>query len=105
MTSRILELANSISEKTSIIHQYLLQNNLPFPSFAYDAINSLPKELVKAQDAVLDATSELNDVLMPQISAFNIDGNVSQSSSYPQLLVIIYDADSKSYKLQNNLPT
>ncbi|KAH6663535.1 S-adenosyl-L-methionine-dependent methyltransferase [Halenospora varia] len=52
MASRILDLANIISKNTTIIY-----------------------ELAKAQDAVLDATSELNDLLMPPISALHINGN------------------------------
>ncbi|KAH8588162.1 sterigmatocystin 8-O-methyltransferase [Bisporella sp. PMI_857] len=74
-SSRILDLANKINESTRVIHNHLASQNLPFPSFSPRAIDPLPEELAKAQDAVLDATSELHDLLMPPITAIHIDGN------------------------------
>jgi len=76
-SSRILELAKKISDSTSIVHNHLESNKLPFPSFSPDFTEPLPEELSKAQDAILDATAELHDLLMPPISALHINGNVS----------------------------
>ncbi|TVY36627.1 O-methyltransferase [Lachnellula occidentalis] len=74
-SSRILELANDIGKFTSLIHDHLALHDLQFPSFNPDTPGTLPDELLKAQDAVLDATAELHDLLMPPISALHINGN------------------------------
>ncbi|TVY30375.1 O-methyltransferase [Lachnellula hyalina] len=75
-SSRILELANGIGKFTSLIHDHLASHDLQFPSFSPDASGTLPEELLKAQDAVLNDTAELHDLLMPPISALHINGNV-----------------------------
>jgi hypothetical protein len=77
-SSRILELAATISKSTAIIQDHLTSRNLPSPSFSPDA-ESLPEELAQAQDAVLDATSELHDLLLPSFGALHMSGNVSYS--------------------------
>jgi len=76
-SSRILELANEISKFTSIVHNHLVSQNLPFPSFSPDFTEPFPEELAEAQDAILDATAELHDLLIPPISALHINGNVN----------------------------
>ena len=64
-SSRILELAETISKYSSTIHQFLDENNLPFPSFLADGTTGIPTELSEAQDAIIDATTELRDLLVP----------------------------------------
>jgi hypothetical protein len=78
-SSRILDLANAINKNTSIIHTYLASQNIPFPSFSPGAKYTIPEELAAAQDAVLDATSELQDLLLPPMSALHLKGNVSRT--------------------------
>jgi hypothetical protein len=77
-SSRILDLANAIKKNTSIIHTHLASQNVPFPSFSSGAKYIIPEELAAAQDAVLDATSELHDLLLPPMSALHLNGNVSR---------------------------
>ena len=77
-SSRILELAGEISKFSNIIHGHLVARNLPFPTFSPELATPLPEELAKAQDAILDATSELHDLLMPPVSALHTNGNVSK---------------------------
>jgi len=67
---RLLELAVNIHYNTHSIHEYLESNGLPLPSFASDTPKELPVEISQAQDAVLDATLELYDMLMNPLSAF-----------------------------------
>jgi hypothetical protein len=67
-TPRILELANSISSSVARIQEALSARNLPSPSFDENAPWALPKDLADAQEAVLEATSELRDLLQDPIS-------------------------------------
>ncbi len=62
--SRILQLSESIAKCTAAIHEVLTVRGLPLPSFEPGAPDCLPEELSTAQDAVLDATSELHDLLL-----------------------------------------
>lgn len=78
MTSRILELAAIISTSTATIQNYLATRHLPLPSFDPHATHPLPEELAEAQDAVLDATAELHDIMMPAINALHSNGNVGR---------------------------
>ena len=78
-SSRIRDLAAIISSSTVTIHNFLASRDLPFPSFEPDATSPLPEELAEVQDAVLDATSELHDLLMPPINALHTNGNVGES--------------------------
>jgi len=78
-TSRILTLANAINKSTVIIHDHLVSKNIPFPSFSPDVTTPLPGDLTEARDAVLDAASELIDLLIPPLSALHINGSVSQN--------------------------
>lgn len=64
-TSRIVELAQIISESVAKIDGALAKEGLPVLSFDEDApAGYLPKELSGARDAVLDATDELHDLLL-----------------------------------------
>ena len=62
-TSRILELSTLISSSTQKINEVLTASDLPLPSFEIDPTLTLPSELDSARDTLLDATSELHDLL------------------------------------------
>ncbi|KAI0148064.1 sterigmatocystin 8-O-methyltransferase [Hypoxylon sp. NC0597] len=65
LNSRIIQLARTISTSVARIDAALAANGLPSPSFDEDApVNYLPPEILDAQDAVLDATAELHDLLL-----------------------------------------
>lgn len=63
--SRIVELADTIQRSVTELDAVLRLKGLPTPSFDEDASpDPLPFEAQKAQDAVLDATAELHDILL-----------------------------------------
>ncbi|KAJ5092932.1 hypothetical protein N7456_008793 [Penicillium angulare] len=65
--SRIVELAQHIQQRTSDIDNYLLQNDLPTPSFDEDGptdLNLSSVEMAKARSDVLEATLELHDLIL-----------------------------------------
>jgi len=74
-TSRILELSAIIRDQTEAIHKHLAQNGLPFPTFKTNGSTGLPENLADAKDAVLDATSELHDLLMAPMDLIASQGN------------------------------
>ncbi|KAK0712212.1 sterigmatocystin 8-O-methyltransferase [Apiosordaria backusii] len=64
-TTRIIQLAQTISKSVARINEILLAQGLPTPSFDEDApANYFPGEVSNARDAVLDATAELHDLLL-----------------------------------------
>lgn len=65
---RIVQLAATISESVSKMHEILSAQEVPYPSFEEDAPTSLPKEASDAQDSVLDATAELYDLLLEPLN-------------------------------------
>lgn len=77
---RILQLSNTISKSTAAIHDILTARGLPLPSFDADAPESLPDEVSAAQDAVLDASSELHDLLLGPFNTLESYGSVSFTS-------------------------
>lgn len=78
-TARMIELAATISNSVAKLHEILSAKGLPSPSFDEDAPTSLPKEASDAQDAVLDATSELHDLLLDPLSLLFQHGGVGIS--------------------------
>ncbi|KAF6228460.1 hypothetical protein HO133_008190 [Letharia lupina] len=62
--SRILELAAVINRSVKAVHESLVKETFPFPSFEANASGSLPEGLLENQDAVLDATAELHDLFL-----------------------------------------
>ena len=62
-TARILELSSLISTGTQQLHDSLNTHNLPLPSFEEDITLTLPSNLDVVRDTLLDATSELHDLL------------------------------------------
>ena len=73
--SRIKELSTIIDRSADRIQAYLEAHDLPNPSFHPDAV-SLPAEMADAQDVILHATAELNDLLMEPVNALHRSGNV-----------------------------
>ncbi|KAF4633293.1 hypothetical protein G7Y89_g4831 [Cudoniella acicularis] len=65
---RIVHLAAIIGDSVTKIHEVLSAQNVPTPSFDEDTPTSLPKEVSDAQDAVLDATAELFDLLLEPLT-------------------------------------
>ncbi|KAI1089145.1 sterigmatocystin 8-O-methyltransferase [Rostrohypoxylon terebratum] len=65
LDSRIIQLARTISTSVAKIDAALAANDLPSPSFDEDApAGYLPPEILGVQDEVLDATTELHDLLL-----------------------------------------
>ena len=62
-SARILELSSLISTATQQLHDSLIAQNLPLPSFEEDVTLTLPSNLDAGRDTLLDATSELHDLL------------------------------------------
>ncbi|MCJ1243551.1 hypothetical protein MMC30_000748 [Trapelia coarctata] len=85
--SRILQLSNAIAKSTATIHENLTAKGLPFPTFDIDGPESLPEELSTAQDALLDATSELHDLLL---GPFNALENYGSHNNLVSLHAIIH---------------
>jgi len=75
-TPQILELAATISHSTGMLNEILTAKGHPTPSFAEDAPRSLPKEAVAAQDAILDATAELHELLLDPLGLLFRNGGV-----------------------------
>ncbi|RYP67312.1 hypothetical protein DL770_008641 [Monosporascus sp. CRB-9-2] len=63
-TPRLVSLASTITGAVNRIQAILSAKGIPSPSFDEDASTSLPTEVLDAQDAILDATSELQDLLL-----------------------------------------
>lgn len=67
-TPRIVELATQISKSVADLQAVLDAKGVPSPSFDENAPPKLPKEANDAQDAVLDATAELHDLLLEPVT-------------------------------------
>ncbi len=78
---RILQLANTISASVANIHQVLAAKGIPPPTFDEDSVFSSPAEIAKDQDAVLDATAELHDLLLEPLNLIHRHCGVGESSS------------------------
>ena len=63
-THRITELAAIVPRDTEQIGSYLSQNNLASPSFDIDAFLDWPEVLRSARKAVVEATQELNSLML-----------------------------------------
>lgn len=76
---RIIQLARVISTSVAQIDGALSANGLPSPSFDEDAaVGYLPTEISDAQDAVLDATAELHDLLLEPLHLIKKHSGVSE---------------------------
>jgi hypothetical protein len=78
-TTRIMELAASISKSVAEIQKALSERKIPSPSFNENAPSMLPKELADAQNTVLEATAELRDLLQDPLSLLHEHCAVSLS--------------------------
>ncbi|CAG9950383.1 unnamed protein product [Clonostachys rosea f. rosea IK726] len=66
-TPRIVELAAKISSSVSQLQELLSAQGVPSPSFTEDSPERLPANTFGLQDAVLDATTELHELLMEPV--------------------------------------
>lgn len=64
---RIVELAAKISISVSQIQKLLSSQGVPSPSFTENSPERLPANTLHLQDAVLDATTELHELLMEPV--------------------------------------
>lgn len=77
--SRILELAAVINRSVKAVHESLVKETFPFPSFEANASGSLPEGLLENQDAVLDATAELHDLFLGPLNLLFRHGGVGDT--------------------------
>lgn len=82
-TPRIVELAAVISKSVAELQTVLESKGVPSPSFDEDAPTRLPDECNQAQDAVLDATKELYDLLLEPTTLILKNSAVSFSIKLP----------------------
>lgn len=61
---RIVELAAQISSSVTELQARLTAQGAPSPSWAEDSPESLPADVASLQDAVLDASAELHELLL-----------------------------------------
>ncbi|KAI0139844.1 S-adenosyl-L-methionine-dependent methyltransferase [Xylariaceae sp. FL1272] len=77
-TSRIVQLAHNISKAVDAIDKALKAKDLPTPSFDENAAN-LPVEVLEDVDTVVDATSELRDLLLDPMVMIHAHGGHNNS--------------------------
>ncbi|CAG9983505.1 unnamed protein product [Clonostachys byssicola] len=63
-TPRIVELAAQISSSVTELQERLSAQGIPSPSFAEDSPPDFPADLESLRDSVIDATAELNELLL-----------------------------------------
>nr|POE49518.1 o-methyltransferase gsfb [Quercus suber] len=90
MSSRIVELSTTIAEKTKIIDEYFSKNGMETPSFDVSGptrvhVPSSDGAVYAAHIAVLDATTELNQLLTGPSAMLM---SISVSSSDYDLLIL-----------------
>lgn len=78
---RIVELANIISSSVGRLQETLATEGVPSPSFNAESFPVLPEKALADQDAVLDAASELYDLLLDPLSLLFQYGGVSNNLS------------------------
>jgi hypothetical protein len=67
-TPRIVELAAQISSTVAQLQEKLSAQGAPTPSFSENNPEKLPSNVFHLQDAILDATNELNELLLDPLS-------------------------------------
>ncbi|KAI1179308.1 S-adenosyl-L-methionine-dependent methyltransferase [Nemania sp. FL0916] len=77
--SRLLQLAKTISTSVAKIEEALSAEGIPPPSFDEDSTFRLPPTILGDRDAVLDATTELQDLLFEPLSLINTRGGHNNS--------------------------
>ncbi|GAB1191677.1 hypothetical protein APSETT444_000859 [Aspergillus pseudonomiae] len=83
-STRLLELAATITTAVNAIHSHLTDQNLPYPSFEPGAPTALPEELASSQNALIDAISEISDLVIGPVDAMTS----GSSQNYVSLSVI-----------------
>lgn len=81
-TPRIVELSNKIQASVTRLQVLLDAKGLPSPSFDEDAPERLPREADDAQNAILDATAELYDLLLDPPTAILKNTAVRRPAPY-----------------------
>ncbi|OTA51954.1 hypothetical protein K449DRAFT_341311 [Hypoxylon sp. EC38] len=76
-TARMVELAAQISTSVAELQERLSAQGVPSPSFAEDSPECLPANVAHLQDAVLDATAELNELLLEPLTLIFKFGAIS----------------------------
>ncbi|KAK6957512.1 hypothetical protein Daesc_000299 [Daldinia eschscholtzii] len=76
-TSRIVQLAAQISSSVNELQERLTAQGAPSPSFDEGSPQTLPANVSHLQDAVLDATAELNELLMEPLQLIFKFGAIS----------------------------
>ncbi|KAF3763274.1 S-adenosyl-L-methionine-dependent methyltransferase [Cryphonectria parasitica EP155] len=79
-SSRISQLAATISESVARLQEVLSTRGLQSPSFDEYAQFSLPQEAWDVQDAILDATAELHDLLLDPLVLIREHGGHNNST-------------------------
>ena len=92
--SRILELAAVINKSVKAIHESLVEQTLPSPSFEPTTSRSLPESLLEDQDAVLDATAELHDLFLGPLNLLFHHGGVSDSHRMRKITAYLFNTTS-----------
>jgi hypothetical protein len=77
--SRLLELANTIHQQTISLHKLLQNRHEPEPSFEGVPLNPTTPDLIAFQNAIIDAASELQDLLLPPLDLLYKQSAVSFS--------------------------
>ncbi|KAJ2981742.1 hypothetical protein NUW58_g6609 [Xylaria curta] len=78
--SQIERLAATISESATKLHRISAEKGVPLPSFEENAVFSIPSEALDAQDAILDATAELHDLLLDPMILIREHGGHNNSA-------------------------
>jgi len=94
-TPRILELSSLISTTTQQLHNSLNAQNLPLPSFEEDVTLILPPDLDGLRDTLLDATSELHDLLYGFRNLLSSYGSVCAFTVFLKSKVIPFLLDQR----------
>lgn len=78
---RIIQLAATITLSVAKIQEVLNAQGVPSPSFDENAsLDPLPVDVTEAQNAVLDATAELQDLLTEPLNIIHRSSRVCYSS-------------------------
>lgn len=80
-SSRLVKLAGIISDSVHTLEEALSRNGIATPSFDETCPCELPEDAHAAQNAVLDATAELFDLLQDPLTLIKIHGGVSRDSA------------------------
>jgi hypothetical protein len=84
LAPRIIQLARTIRTDVVKIDAALAANDLPSPSIAEDVpLGYLSSDILDAQDAVLDATAELHDLLLEPLHLTQKHSWVSERFARP----------------------